>query len=351
MKTRTMTLLCAWMMLFALAGDSGAHHSFSVHFDPTGQTRIQGTVANIRIRSPHSFFGVDVENADGTTERWQVETHSVPLLKRVNIDANTFAIGQSLTISGMPSRVPGRPLMFGLVFETTEGRVYEWAPDRLVPEGGLASGTDESGLERFEGVWGYEADPNPHTNAESPYPLTQAGLDARRRFDPLDTPAMHCIPPNLPSMLYLPYLYGIEVEDDAVRFHHEYYAVVRTVPMDGSAAQAETSGLFGTVRGTVDGGAIVVRSNGFPDLLAGLASDFDPNGVGADVPSSARKEFTERYTLSDDGQTLFVDYTVVDPVYLTESYSGRTEWQRLAEGTTIESFVCDPEIAAQSTEG
>ena len=349
MTKRTMTLLGTWITLFVACGASSAHHSFAVHFDPTGQARIQGTVANIRIRSPHSYFGVDVQNADGTTERWEVETHSVPLLKRVNIDAHTFAIGQSLTISGMPSRVAGRPLMFGLVFETTDGMVYQWAPDSLVPEGGLAEGTQESGLERFEGVWGYEADPNPHINAESPYPLTQAGLDARAIFDPLDTPAMQCIPPNLPSILYVPYLYGIEVEDDEVRLHHEYYSIVRSVPLDGQAAQAEPSGLFGTVRGRVDGDAIVVESDGFPDLLAGMASDFDPNGVGADVPSSAQKEFTERYTLSDDGQTLFVDYTIVDPVYLTESYSGQTQWQRLTDGTPIEPFECDPEIAAQST--
>ncbi len=349
MTKKTVTLLGTSMILFVASGGSHAHHSFAVHFNPTGQARIQGTVATIRIRSPHSFFGVDVQNADGSTERWEIETHSVPLLKRVNIDENTFAIGQPLTISGMPSRVAGRPLIFGLVFETQEGIVYEWAPDKLVPEGGLSAGTQESGLERFEGVWGYEADPNPHINAESPYPLTQAGLDARAAFDPLDTPAMQCIPPNLPSMLYVPYLYGIEVEADEVRLHHEYYSIVRTVPLSGATVQAEPSGLFGTVSGRVDGDAIVVESDDFPDLLAGMASDFDPNGVGADVPSSEQKEFTERYTLSDDGQTLFVDYTIVDPVYLREPFSGQTQWQRLADGTPIEPFECDPEIAAQST--
>jgi hypothetical protein len=346
--TKALLALIAIGLLFAITGTSSGHHSFAVHFDPSGQARIQGAIADIRIRSPHSFFAVDVQASDGSIVRWQVETHSAPLLKRVNIDANTFVIGQSLTISGMPSRVAGRPLIFGLVFETSDGRVYEWAPDRLVPEG-LATGALESGLERFEGVWGYEADPNPHINAESPYPLTQAGLDARATFDPLDTPAMQCIPPNLPSLLYLPYLYGIEIEDDEVRLHHEYFSIVRTVPLNGQAAQAEPSGLFGRARGRVDGDAIVVDSEGFPDLLAGLASDFDPNGVGADVPSSSQKEFTERYTLSDDGQTLFVDYTVVDPVYLTESFNGQTQWQRLTDGTPIEPFECDPEIAAQST--
>ncbi len=328
---------------------ASAHHSFAVHFDPTGQAQIEGVVAGVRIRSPHSFVELDVLAADGSTERWEVETHSVPLLKRVNIIEGTFEIGQTLTVSGMPSRIPGRSLIFGLVFETDDGRVYEWAPDALVPEGGLAQGAPASGLERFEAVWGYEADPNPHINADSPFPLTQAGLDAREVFNPLDTPAMQCIPPNLPSILYVPYLYGIEVDEDEVRFHHEYYSIVRAVPLSGETVPAETSGLFGSVSGSVDGDAIVVESSGFPDLLAGMASDFDPNGVGADVPSSDQKRFTERYTLEDDGQTLVVDYTIEDSVYLTAAFSGQTRWSRLAEGTVIEPFECDAAIAAQST--
>ena len=336
--------------VFAIFGAGvQAHHSFAVHFDPTGLASVQGTVADIRIRSPHSFLGLDVQGEDGTVQRWEVETHSIPLLKRVNIDQDTFEIGQTLTVSGMPSRVPDRPLIFGLVFETDDGMVYQWAPDTLVPEGGLGTEVSATGLERFEGVWGYEADPNPHINAESPYPLTQAGLDARAVFNPLDTPAMRCIPPNVPSILYVPYLYGIEVDDEEVRLHHEYYGIVRPVPLDGETVAAESTGQFGEITGRVEGDTIVVESRGFPDLEAGMASDFDPNGVGADVPSSAQKEFTERYSLSDDGQTLMVEYTIVDPVYLTEPYTGSTQWSRLAEGTPIEPFECDAETAAQST--
>ena len=348
MKRLVLSAISAWT--FGIVGTSvQAHHSFAVHFDPTSLASVQGTVADIRIRSPHSFLELDVETGDGTVQRWEVETHSIPLLRRVNIDQDTFEIGQTLTVSGMPSRVPDRPLIFGLVFETEDGMVYQWAPDTLVPEGGLASEVTATGLERFEGVWGYEADPNPHINAESPYPLTQAGLDARAGFNPLDTPAMRCIAPILPSMLYVPYLYGIEVDDNMVRLHHEYYEIVRPVTLDGETVSTEESGMFGEISGRVEGDTIIVESSGFPDLEAGMASDFDPNGVGADVPSSAQKQFTERYSLSDDGQTLMVEYTIVDPVFLTESYTGSTQWSRLAGGTPIEPFECDAATAAQST--
>ena len=112
--------------LLAIVGASvQAHHSFAVHFDPTGLASVQGMVADIRIRSPHSFLELDVETEEGSIQRWEVETHSIPLLKRVNIDQDTFEIGQTLTVSGMPSRVPDRPLIFGLVFETEDGMVYQ----------------------------------------------------------------------------------------------------------------------------------------------------------------------------------------------------------------------------------
>lgn len=136
----------------------------------------------------------------------------------------------------------------------------------------------------------------------------------RAAFDPLDTPAMQCVPPNLPSILHVPYLYGIGVDPREIRLHHEYYGIVRRLPLGDAPTQTEPSGQFGEAFGRIEDGAIIVESSGFPNLLAGMASDFDPNGLAADVPPSARKEFTERYTLSDDGRTLFVEYTIVDPV-------------------------------------
>jgi hypothetical protein len=335
------------------AAGAGAHHSFAVNFNMAGSAEIHGVLRDIRIRNPHSLLEMDVEQSDGSVERWVVETHAVPLLARVGIDAGTFAEGEEVTVRGMPSRIEGRRLIFGLEFVKADGTSYVWRPDSLVPDGGLSSAEQRAlrqGLERFEGVWGYQADPNPHTFEDSPLPLTQAGLDARANFDPFNTSAMQCIPPNLPGILYVPYLYGIEVDDDVIRLHHEYFAVARTVPLSGAAVAVEPSGMFGRATARIEGTAVVVDSTGFPDLAAGMATAFDPNGVGADVPSSAQKRFVERYTVSPDGETLTVDYTIEDPVFLSAPYQGRTQWSRLADGTPIVDFECDPGVAAQSSD-
>jgi hypothetical protein len=148
----------------------------------------------------------------------------------------------------------------------------------------------------------------------------------------------------------VPYLYGIEVGDDSIRLQHEYFAVTRTVPLAGEAVPVEPSGMFGSAVARIEGTAIVIESAGFPDLDAGMATAFDPNGVGADVPSSDRKRFVERYTVSPDGQMLTVDYTIEDAVYLSEPYRSRTQWSRLADDTPIVPFECDPAVAAQSSD-
>jgi hypothetical protein len=346
---RALAALLGVSILGFTPGSSDAHHSFSVNFNTAGSAEINGIVRDVRIRNPHSILEVDVRGENGTIERWVVETHAVPLLLRAGIDRNTFAEGEALTVRGMPSKISGRKLIFGVEFVKADGTAYVWAPDRLVPEGGLSAAAG-TGLERFQGVWGYEADPNPHIFADSPLPLNQAALDLRAAFDPFDTSAMRCIPPNLPGILYVPYLYGIQIADGAVRLQHEYFSVTRTVPLDGGPTPTEPSAMFGEASVRFDGNAIVIESSGFPNLEAGMATAFDPNGVGADVPSSDQKRFTERYTVSDDGTTLIVDYTIEDPQYLTEAYEGRTEWSRLTDDTPIEPFECDPAIASQSSE-
>ena len=69
-------------------------------------------------------------------------------------------------------------------------------------------------------------------------------------------------------------------------------------------------------------------------------------GGGADVPSSVDKTVTERYSVSEDGQTLVLEYTVSDPVYLSADYSARLELTRVPDGTAMYPYECDLESAS-----
>jgi hypothetical protein len=180
-------------------------------------------------------------------------------------------------------------------------------------------------------------------------PLNAAGMAARAAYDPLNTPAMNCVPPNLPALLDAPYLTRISVSGDEVLFEHEYYKVKRKVSLTQSVSATAPAAEFGRPVGKFSADAFVIESEGYVQNPAGLASDWDANGRGADIPSSTRKRLREEYTVSGDSRYLLVNVTVEDPVYLSEPYHVTRAWERVAEGVAFEPFACDPEAAKRSS--
>ena len=52
--------------LFAAGTTSvAAHHSFAAAYDMSESITITGTIVNVRLTNPHSYFFLDVENAAG----------------------------------------------------------------------------------------------------------------------------------------------------------------------------------------------------------------------------------------------------------------------------------------------
>ena len=179
-------------------------------------------------------------------------------------------------------------------------------------------------------------------------PLSDAGRSARESFDPLINAASECIPSNLPSLLMIPYLYEITRTGDTINLFHEYAQILRPVTL-GSDRPNVTDPMYGSRAGRYEDGTLIVETTGFPALSAGLASGWEPNGNGADIPSSTQKEFIERYSVNDDGSELTVEYTVTDPVYLARPYTARVIWHRVPDDSPVYEFDCDAEIAKRST--
>jgi hypothetical protein len=151
----------------------------------------------------------------------------------------------------------------------------------------------------------------------------------------------------MPELLHAPFfLLEIEITGEHAIFRHELYDVVRTVPLGGQAATADPEGRFGFTRGTIEDNQLIIESRNYPASKWGLGIATQPLGGGADVPSSDETTVTERYSVSDDGQTLAVEYTLDDPVYLERPYNGRVELTRVPDRTAMYPYQCDPESAA-----
>ena len=92
----------------AIGGRAFAHHSFATHYYMDQLMEITGTVTELSLRNPHSFLMVDVTTAQGTVERWEVEAHAIPLMRRLGVGPDTIKLGDTLTVTGPRPRRTGR---------------------------------------------------------------------------------------------------------------------------------------------------------------------------------------------------------------------------------------------------
>lgn len=352
-----------WLLLpIAATG----HHSTAV-FETDKAIELRGVVVDFKLRSPHSSLVVDGRVfADGRqrsteVERWELEYQSVAFLRSFGIDAQTFTRGDAITVIASPHRDPdfkfahvqtliaANGVQYGLA---ASDRVYSPSLQKAVADimgrgaaqPSVVAVPELPGVGRLNGRW---QQPLPPAATDSILPLSAAGRIARSGYDPKLSPANTCEPLGIPDVFMAPfYLFDLRVDAARAVLHNEAYEILRTVSLDGAAAAADPTGRFGTVRGRIEGEALVVESGGYPPSKWGLGAESLPFGGGANVPSSERKTVVERYTVTPDGQTLVLEYTVHDPAYMSMPYSGRIELTRVPETAQMYPYQCDVESAS-----
>ena len=95
------TLLVAASSLLGAAAH--AHHSIGSTYLEDQTVVIEGQLAQLLFRNPHSFVHLVVREKDGTNVRYAVEWGGANQLG-VSIARNTLKIGDRLIISGNPAR-------------------------------------------------------------------------------------------------------------------------------------------------------------------------------------------------------------------------------------------------------
>jgi hypothetical protein len=193
------------------------------------------------------------------------------------------------------------------------------------------------GAESLAGVWettGRSA--GLRNTAATHLPLTEKAKAAAAGFSVSQHPMVQCIPNTPPGNMGGGYLHGIEIHDDVVIMHVEYNEVTRTIYMDGRPhpENLELSNQGHSI-GWWEDEVLVVDTVGLDEHRWG-------NGRG--IPSGPQRHAVERYTLSDDGTTVRLDYVFEDPEYLTEPVTGTINW-RHAPHLTLLSYRCDPAVS------
>ena len=110
-----------------------AHHSFAGTYDLKKEVRIEGTLAGIQLRNPHSFVQVETRDAGGQTQMWAVEWTGLPQLAGAGITAHTLSVGDPVIITGNPVRTPGETkLRMVSIKRTSDGFSWGGKPSEVV---------------------------------------------------------------------------------------------------------------------------------------------------------------------------------------------------------------------------
>jgi hypothetical protein len=285
---------------------SPAHHS-EAGFDVETVVAFQGTVSEVAWRNPHVYFTVETAVESGGTVEWEVETGGIPLLERSGWHRDSLKPGERITVRGHPAREPGRTYALLLSLEKADGSILQQQV----------------------------------TNSEATDTATSlAGTWKGNLANLGDLPAASCIPYPTPAIILGSgfWLSQIELGEDIVKVRNEWFDVERTIYMDGrDHPENGERTIQGHSIGRWEGDTLVVDTTNFADHRS-------PYQTG--VPSGAQKHVVERYTLSDDGSRILVEFTLEDPQYLAEPFSGTVDWIYRPDLAFFQ-FNCDPDVSSQ----
>ena len=107
-----------------LSGQVGAHHSFAAAYNMQDAISIKGTIVNVRLTNPHSFFFLDVEDESGEIVRWSFEAGTPSGMIRNGYSPNIIKEGDVVTISGFRAKDATKPNGMMTELVTGDGTVY-----------------------------------------------------------------------------------------------------------------------------------------------------------------------------------------------------------------------------------
>ena len=102
MRRSLVVLLVAAASL--LSARANAHHSFTAAYLENQTVTIEGQLAQLLFRNPHSFVHLLVREKDGTVVRYAVEWGGALQLGGQGVSRDKLKIGDRLIISGNPGR-------------------------------------------------------------------------------------------------------------------------------------------------------------------------------------------------------------------------------------------------------
>jgi hypothetical protein len=118
-----------------------AHHAFAAEFDDTKPITVTGVVTKVELVNPHSYFYLDVKDADGNVVNWAFEGGAPLNFHRQGWRPN---VGDVLTVEGFRAK-NGKNLAASRTITLPDGRkVFGGTPTDGGPGSATAPGATDN---------------------------------------------------------------------------------------------------------------------------------------------------------------------------------------------------------------
>jgi hypothetical protein len=132
-RTVYTAMLCA-LLAFGVGVPAWAHHSFAAAFDMNSPVTVQGTIVQVRLENPHSWFFLDVKDASGKVDRWAFEAGTPSGMIRNGFTPKIIKAGAEVTIKGFHAKDPSQKMGMLRELVTADGKVYGLFGSQQGPE-------------------------------------------------------------------------------------------------------------------------------------------------------------------------------------------------------------------------
>ena len=92
------------LLFLATMSVAYAHHSFGATYDVSKEVSLKGTIVQVSLRSPHSFFFVEVSAPKGEPQRWSIEGASAVQFAQQGVSRDAFKVGDVVEVVYNPAR-------------------------------------------------------------------------------------------------------------------------------------------------------------------------------------------------------------------------------------------------------
>ncbi|MDX1440129.1 MAG: DUF6152 family protein [Rubricoccaceae bacterium] len=344
------SLLCSAIGLLSVPSSTSAHHSTAGFFDRNSLVEIEGIVARIQWRNPHTVFEIDVQNQSGETVRWRVESGALGVLRAQGLSSDFIGEGDRVSILGDES-LRGLPEMFARnillasgeeILLTLGARPYFSEQDAAVTR---ASGSFDDGIaaearanaDGIFRVWSSIPQDLVRVPGNSvftgqqiaAFPYTARGRQIRDEWDPGAEFILGCTEWTMPRLMNnpLPFEFVRQGQDIVIDFEEDDNQ--RVVHMNAAMPAAVQPSRMGYSTGYWEGESLVVNTRFI-------------NESSYEFPVSLEAEVREVFTPNAEGTELHYEVRHTDPVMLTEPVRHERYWFWRPE-IRVERYACEEE--------